>query len=112
MTPLLPKLTEMEDSTELRLNRNILSVLFETDIVLTTDQVDEMIKNLKGGSRRDKRKVIRDTAYRWHSLFIPFRFSHTDGERAFSERGRISDQLCKNCFAIPFFESTYVVLCI
>uniref|UniRef100_A0A914UI14 Metalloendopeptidase n=1 Tax=Plectus sambesii TaxID=2011161 RepID=A0A914UI14_9BILA len=78
VTSELPKLTEKEDSTEYRLNRNILSVLFETDVVLTVDQIDKMTTSLKGRNRRRKRKVISETVYRWRSLTIPYRFSYTD----------------------------------
>ncbi|CAI4225845.1 unnamed protein product [Auanema sp. JU1783] len=75
-------LSPQYDGTELGANRPLTNKLFESDMVLTMDQMKGVIlaseQNHRGGLRRGKRKVITGSVYRWPKGPIPYRFKGGD----------------------------------
>ncbi|KAL3981598.1 Astacin (Peptidase M12A) family protein [Acanthocheilonema viteae] len=72
------------DRTEYAINKRILSDVFETDLVLTTPQMRDIIsdfqRNKLGKTRRNKRKVIVGDTFRWPHQTVPYFLKETDRE--------------------------------
>uniref|UniRef100_A0A8R1Y4A5 Metalloendopeptidase n=1 Tax=Onchocerca volvulus TaxID=6282 RepID=A0A8R1Y4A5_ONCVO len=77
-------LKPLNDGTETGRNRPIAKNLFESDIVLTVDQLKRIIiarkeRRTKNFHRRNKRKVITGGIYRWpKNSNIPYEFASSD----------------------------------
>uniref|UniRef100_A0A915Q0M6 Metalloendopeptidase n=1 Tax=Setaria digitata TaxID=48799 RepID=A0A915Q0M6_9BILA len=72
------------DRTEYAVNKRILSDVFETDLVLTTPQMRDVISDFQrhnsGKVRRNKRKVILGDTFRWPRQTVPYFLKETDRE--------------------------------
>uniref|UniRef100_A0A914WG51 Metalloendopeptidase n=1 Tax=Plectus sambesii TaxID=2011161 RepID=A0A914WG51_9BILA len=72
-------LPQFDDGTELSKNRAVSSDLFENDMVLTVNQITDIISHFGGGKRRRrKRKVIVGSTFRWGGGTVPYKFGDTD----------------------------------
>uniref|UniRef100_A0A915Q3Q8 Metalloendopeptidase n=1 Tax=Setaria digitata TaxID=48799 RepID=A0A915Q3Q8_9BILA len=77
------RLLPVNDGTETGRNRPIARNLFESDIVLTVDQLKRIVMAEKqqhmGNHRRSRRKVITGSIYRWpRNRNIPYEFVSSD----------------------------------
>uniref|UniRef100_A0A0R3S3J4 Metalloendopeptidase n=1 Tax=Elaeophora elaphi TaxID=1147741 RepID=A0A0R3S3J4_9BILA len=78
------QLQPMNDGTEIGRNRPLSKNLFESDIVLTVDQLKGIVlagkeQRMGHGYRRFRRKVITGSVYRWPtSNNIPYEFASSD----------------------------------
>uniref|UniRef100_A0A8R1XVB5 Metalloendopeptidase n=1 Tax=Onchocerca volvulus TaxID=6282 RepID=A0A8R1XVB5_ONCVO len=71
------------DRTEYTINKRILNDVFETDLVLTTPQMRDVISDFqrhKMGQTRRKRKVIVGDTFRWPQQIVPYFLKETDRE--------------------------------
>ncbi|VIO86037.1 Uncharacterized protein BM_BM8506 [Brugia malayi] len=72
------------DRTEYAINKRILNDVFETDLVLTTPQMRDIIsdfqRNKIGKIRRNKRKVIVGDTFRWPHHTVPYFLKETNRE--------------------------------
>uniref|UniRef100_A0A7E4ZWY1 Zinc metalloproteinase n=1 Tax=Panagrellus redivivus TaxID=6233 RepID=A0A7E4ZWY1_PANRE len=70
------------DHTEFSPNKAILQDVFESDIVMTKDQmldaIDAFQQRLNGSSLRQKRKSISGDRYRWENATVLFVFNNTN----------------------------------
>ncbi|VDL76067.1 unnamed protein product [Nippostrongylus brasiliensis] len=81
---------KMVDHTEYAVNRRILSKVFESDLVLTKPQMDEVIENFQArisGKKRFRRKprrkrnaAIEGEKFRWPNAVIPYEFKDNNTE--------------------------------
>uniref|UniRef100_A0A9J2PA38 Metalloendopeptidase n=1 Tax=Ascaris lumbricoides TaxID=6252 RepID=A0A9J2PA38_ASCLU len=85
-----PRLEPIYDGTETGRNRPVSRDLFESDIVLTVDQLKGIVlaeKERRTGRkehRRHRRKVITGSVYRWNkNQPIPYEFKSDDGKVTF-----------------------------
>ncbi|KAK5977218.1 Metalloendopeptidase [Trichostrongylus colubriformis] len=81
--PIRPvNLQPLYDGTEMGANRPLTNQLFESDMVLTVEQMKGVVlasRELRHGRlRRVKRKVITGAVYRWPRAPIPYRFKEGD----------------------------------
>ncbi|WKY04855.1 hypothetical protein Q1695_005675 [Nippostrongylus brasiliensis] len=81
-TPAQAVFQPLYDGTELGANRPLTNKLFESDMVLTVEQMKGVVlaarDQRRGGLRRGKRKVITGAVYRWPKAAIPYRFKEGD----------------------------------
>ncbi|CAJ0961525.1 unnamed protein product, partial [Mesorhabditis belari] len=69
------QLEPMYDGTEMGANRPLTNQLFESDMVLTVEQMKGIVLAAGEGGKRTKRKVITGGVYRWpKGAPIPYRF--------------------------------------
>ncbi|PAV58151.1 hypothetical protein WR25_11777 [Diploscapter pachys] len=72
------------DRTEYRLNRRILRKVFESDMVLTKPQMDDVIENFRArvtGRKLGKRNAaIEGKEFRWPRGIVPYDFKENDTE--------------------------------
>ncbi|GMT06834.1 hypothetical protein PENTCL1PPCAC_29008, partial [Pristionchus entomophagus] len=74
------------DKTEYAANKGILDQVFESDLVLTTSQMSDVIADFqervtgKKIRRRAKRKAIIGDRFRWPNATVPYSFKHADGK--------------------------------
>ncbi|XGW35350.1 hypothetical protein V3C99_018953 [Haemonchus contortus] len=78
-----PLTQKMVDRTEYSVNRRILSKVFESDLVLTKPQMDEVMDTfnarITGRRRRSKRNAaIIGKKFRWPNAIIPYEFKDSD----------------------------------
>ncbi|CAD6185529.1 unnamed protein product [Caenorhabditis auriculariae] len=80
-----PVSTRYVDKTEYAINRRILSKVFESDLVLTKPQMDDVIDTFRtrvtGTQKRIKRNAaIEGQKYRWPDAVVPYKFKDNDTE--------------------------------